>query len=180
MSELAVIAVVALIFVGPQRLPGLLRTAGEWIGKLRRLTTEVRAQTGIDEILREEGIDGVRELRSLLRGEVGNRNWGGKSPVYEGAAEPQLSDEYPVEGADAGNALPDDLWNPDGTNPSSPAPSEDLAPDEIAQAPESERLKNLEEIAQPESALGPEAESAPLQSESEEGELPPRAGTPAP
>ncbi|OQX68306.1 MAG: hypothetical protein B6A08_11100 [Sorangiineae bacterium NIC37A_2] len=113
MSELAVIGVVALIFVGPQKLPGLLRTAGEWVGKLRRLTTEVRAQTGIDEILREEGIDGVRELRALLRGEVGNRNWQGKSPSYEAGAEPQETDEYPVEGADIGDALPDDLWFPE-------------------------------------------------------------------
>lgn len=126
MSELAVIGVVALIFVGPQRLPGLLRTAGDWVAKLRRLTTQVRAQTGIDEILREEGIDGVRELRSLLRGEMGNRNWGGKAPVYEGGAEPQVSDEYPIEGADAGDVLPDDLWTPEPNK--AEGPSEAVTP----------------------------------------------------
>lgn len=146
MSELAVIGVVALIFVGPERLPGLLRTAGEWIGKLRRLTTEVRAQTGIDEILKEEGIDGVRELRALLRGEVGNRNWAGKAATYEGAAEPQVSDEYPVEGADAGDALPDDLWSQDTAAPrsensteasASPPPTASPTPDVAPSAHES-------------------------------------------
>ena len=68
--ELALVAVVALMVVGPKKLPGLMRTLGEWVGKIRKMTTEMRAQTGIDEILRQEGIDGVHELRSLLRGEI--------------------------------------------------------------------------------------------------------------
>jgi len=52
------IAIVALIVVGPRRLPEMLGTLGRWVAKLRHMTTEVRRQTGIDEILREEGISG--------------------------------------------------------------------------------------------------------------------------
>ena len=52
------IAIVALVIVGPHKLPGVARTVGQWIRKLRLFTTEMRAQTGIDEILREEGIEG--------------------------------------------------------------------------------------------------------------------------
>jgi sec-independent protein translocase protein TatB len=67
-SELLVIAVVALVAVGPEKLPGMLRTLGEWIRKMRNLTYEVRAQSGIDEILRAEGLHGgINELKSLVR-----------------------------------------------------------------------------------------------------------------
>lgn len=110
MSEVAVIGVVALVVVGPKKLPTMLRTMGEWVGRARRMITEVRAQTGIDDILREEGIDGVKELRSLLRGELAQiKNATARPFDYDGGAEPDLRDEYPVEGADAGDALPEDL-----------------------------------------------------------------------
>jgi len=109
MSEVAVIGVVALVVVGPKKLPTMLRTLGEWVGRARRLITEVRAQTGIDDILREEGIDGVKELRSLLRGELAQIKNATRSFDYDGGGEPDLKDEYPVEGADAGDALPEDL-----------------------------------------------------------------------
>ena len=36
-SELVVIAVVALIAIGPKELPGVLRMVGQWIGKARRI-----------------------------------------------------------------------------------------------------------------------------------------------
>jgi sec-independent protein translocase protein TatB len=109
MSEIAVVGVVALVVVGPQRLPGMLRTMGEYVGKLRRMVTQVRAQTGIDDILREEGIDGVKELRSLLRGEMAHAQAQARPGAYDSNAKPDLRDEYPVEGADAGDALPEDL-----------------------------------------------------------------------
>lgn len=106
------VALVALVFVGPEKLPGMMRATGEWVGKLRRLTSDMRAQTGIDDILREEGIDGVRELRTLLRGEHVVRS-GVRSTVPQNSDEPdvlpELLDEFPVEGVDAMGVLPDDL-----------------------------------------------------------------------
>ncbi len=107
-SEILLIAFIALIVVGPQKLPAMLLSVGRGIAKIRRLTNDVRAQTGIDEILREEGIDGVRELRSLLRGEVAAARARGQDP-HDDAVELDESQEYPPEGADAGGALPDDL-----------------------------------------------------------------------
>lgn len=116
LTELALIAVVTLIVVGPQKLPKMLRTLGEWIAKLRRLTTEVRAQTGIDDILRQEGIDGgLSELRSILRGDLSGvgRSFPRRLEVpadpYADAIELDRTREYPPEGADAAGALPDDL-----------------------------------------------------------------------
>ncbi len=54
--EITVVGLVALIVVGPQKLPQMMRTAGEWVGRLQKMTADMRVQTGIDDILREEGI----------------------------------------------------------------------------------------------------------------------------
>lgn len=117
LSEIALIAVVALVVVGPQKLPGMLRTLGQWMGKLRRLTTEVRAQTGIDDILRNEGIDGgLTELRGILRGDLraaGRMVSEPQNDPYRDSIEADPFREYPLEGADAQGALPDDLVDDD-------------------------------------------------------------------
>ena len=110
--EVVVIAIVALLAVGPRRLPGMLRDLGNWLRKLRKMTTDVRAQTGIDDILRAEGLSGgLNELRSLMRG-------GAPAPAptpYRAHEDPysnadiDVAREYPPEGADAKGAMPDDL-----------------------------------------------------------------------
>ncbi|MBI4701903.1 MAG: twin-arginine translocase TatA/TatE family subunit [Deltaproteobacteria bacterium] len=49
-GEILVIAIVLLVVVGPRELPRLLRSMGRGINKLRTMSTELRAQSGIDEI----------------------------------------------------------------------------------------------------------------------------------
>jgi sec-independent protein translocase protein TatB len=113
-SEVVLIGVVTLVAVGPQRLPGMLRNFGAWMRKLRKMTTEVRQQTGIDEMLRAEGLHGgLNELRSLMRGGGGIP---APAPVPQrpiedpyGGIEFDVTQEYPPEGPDAQGALPDDL-----------------------------------------------------------------------
>jgi len=56
--ELALIGVVALLVVGPDRLPGLARTIGLWVGRIRRYVSSVR-----DDIEREIQAD---ELKKIL------------------------------------------------------------------------------------------------------------------
>ena len=41
--ELTIIAVVALVVIGPERLPKVARTAGHWIGRGRRFVASVKA-----------------------------------------------------------------------------------------------------------------------------------------
>ena len=41
--ELTVIAVVALLVIGPERLPKVARTAGMWLGRARRMVASVKA-----------------------------------------------------------------------------------------------------------------------------------------
>jgi sec-independent protein translocase protein TatB len=122
MSELLVICVVALIAVGPKKLPGMLHQLGQWIRKLRNMTNDMRSQTGIDDLLRSEGLHGgLNELRGLLRGNHGISfdppHVTSHAPVITSAVvddpyanvDIDTSREYPLEGADAYGALPDDL-----------------------------------------------------------------------
>jgi sec-independent protein translocase protein TatB len=58
-SELLVIAVVALIVIGPERLPKVARTAGHLFGRLQRYVNDVKA-----DIQREMELDELKKLRS--------------------------------------------------------------------------------------------------------------------
>ena len=42
--ELALIMLIALLIVGPERLPRLLSTVGHWIGRMKKLTTQLKAE----------------------------------------------------------------------------------------------------------------------------------------
>jgi len=55
--ELALIGVVALLVVGPERLPGMARTVGLWVGRIRRYVGQVR-----DDIEREIRAEELREM----------------------------------------------------------------------------------------------------------------------
>jgi sec-independent protein translocase protein TatB len=50
-SEIVVIAVVALIAIGPKELPAVLRTVGQYMGKIRRMASEFQGQ--FQEAMRE-------------------------------------------------------------------------------------------------------------------------------
>ena len=50
-GELLVIGVVALIAIGPKELPTVLRTVGQWMGKVRRMASEFQSQ--FQEAMRE-------------------------------------------------------------------------------------------------------------------------------
>jgi sec-independent protein translocase protein TatB len=56
-GELLLVALVALLVLGPERLPGAARTAGLWVGRLKRsfnaIKQEVEREIGADEIRRQ-------------------------------------------------------------------------------------------------------------------------------
>lgn len=65
-SELLLVAVVAILVVGPKELPGLLRSLGRMLGKLRSTADEFRKQ--FDEAVREAGAEDLqREMQSLRK-----------------------------------------------------------------------------------------------------------------
>ena len=68
--ELTIIAVVALIVIGPERLPKVARTAGHWIGRGRRFVASVKAD--IDREIKAE------ELKQILEQQAQKAN-----PLHE-------------------------------------------------------------------------------------------------
>ena len=58
-GELVVIGVVALIAIGPKELPGVLRTTGVWMGKIRRMANEFQDQ--FREAMREAEMEDLKK-----------------------------------------------------------------------------------------------------------------------
>lgn len=69
-SEMAVIAVVALIVLGPKELPNALKTAAQWMRTARKLAREF--QSGVDQIVREAELDEARKtVQQVTRVNIG-------------------------------------------------------------------------------------------------------------
>ena len=67
-SELLVIAVVAIIVVGPKELPRLMRTFGHYVGKLRRMAADFQRQ--FEDAVRDSEIDEVRKAMQDLHAQA--------------------------------------------------------------------------------------------------------------
>ena len=65
-TELLLVGIVALVVLGPDRLPGAVRTAGLWIGRIKRsfsaIKAEVEREIGADEIRRQLHNEQILEL----------------------------------------------------------------------------------------------------------------------
>jgi len=63
--ELAIIAVIALLVIGPERLPKAARTAGLWVGRARRMVTDVKAD--IDREIRDGDLAELKKAGEELK-----------------------------------------------------------------------------------------------------------------
>ena len=73
LPEMIIIAIVALIFIGPDKLPGVLRSIGKGLVELKRATSDVRStvQEEMQKIEDEIEIKEVRESAQDLKNEFG-------------------------------------------------------------------------------------------------------------
>jgi len=68
-SEMAVVALIALLVIGPKELPNTMRMVGRWTRKARALTREFRS--GFDEMVREAELEDVRKtVESAKAGDI--------------------------------------------------------------------------------------------------------------
>ena len=58
-SELLIIVIVAVLVIGPKDLPLAMRTAGRWIGKMRKISGHFRA--GLDAMVREAEMEDMEK-----------------------------------------------------------------------------------------------------------------------
>lgn len=72
--ELIVICVVALLVLGPDKLPGAIKTLGLWIGRLRRsfnnIRREIEQEVGADEIRRQLRNEAIMEKFNTTKNQV--------------------------------------------------------------------------------------------------------------
>jgi sec-independent protein translocase protein TatB len=83
-SELMVIAVVALIVIGPERLPKVARTVGLLFGRMQRYVNDVKA-----DINREMALDELRKLQANIQDTANSLEQSMKQEV--GAVESDLN-----------------------------------------------------------------------------------------
>lgn len=136
-SELLMIAVVAIVVIGPKDMPRALRTAGRWVAKVRRVSGHFRA--GIETMIREA------EMEEL------ERKWREQNEQIM-AAHPDTGGEYDEDGASASAA------SAEARIASAPAASADARAATVAPAPASSPkeqvavAKRVEPVEQPELA----------------------------
>lgn len=89
-TEIVLIGLVALLVVGPERLPELVRTTGRWIGRAQRLAREMRTELERDV--------GAREIGQLKRDF--DTNVLNQSVSPDGDATPKTPAQTPAKGPD--------------------------------------------------------------------------------
>jgi sec-independent protein translocase protein TatB len=96
-TELIIVVIVALVFIGPKELPGALRTVGRWIGKIRGMARHF--QTGLDAMIRESELEEMekkwREENERIMREYPALPGEGGTPDEPGLPLGDLADETP-------------------------------------------------------------------------------------
>ncbi|CAN5654286.1 hypothetical protein BH10PSE6_BH10PSE6_46680 [soil metagenome] len=152
--ELLVIAVVALLVIGPKELPKLLRSWGNWMSQMRGMASEFRGH--VDEMVRQSELD---EVKKQLEGAPGldlqalDPTKQIKQHIQEGMAEGEKAM------AEAKATFDNPLAEPESA-PQVGAPEPQLA---AASAPETVPTAALETV--PESAPVVTTEATPTQVE---------------
>ncbi len=98
-SELLVVLLVAIVVIGPKDLPIALRTAGKWIGKMRRMSAHFRS--GVEAMIREAELEEMekkwREQNAAIMAQ--NPVTSAETPPAVAAHEPVA---HPAASAEAG------------------------------------------------------------------------------
>jgi sec-independent protein translocase protein TatB len=121
-GEMIVIGIVALIAIGPKELPTVLRSAGQWIGKIRRMANEFQGQ--FQEAIREAELTDLKKHAEDISSSVTNFD-----PLADTQKEMEKAFEMPDPMASppsSGEALPDGAKLPAGAIPTAELPQIDV------------------------------------------------------
>lgn len=122
-DEMLFTAIVAIVVIGPKDLPRALRTAGRWIGKMRRISGHFRA--GIETMIRDA------ELEEM------EKKWREQNAAIMAAHPPAASAEAALIGTDPGTTPPSQTTVDPVAPPAQPLPAPDMpAPDQPAPSQE--------------------------------------------
>ncbi len=170
--EMALIALIALLVIGPKELPKAMRSLAKWVRKARSMAREF--QSGIDDMVRDADLDDARKaveaaksfnvgktLEQTIDPTGGLRD---EAKELEGEMAREAAAEDAGDGAEAPEAPGDDAGD-DGAQDDAPeddaagdeAPGDDAAGDEAEGATVVEHPLH---IAPPDSVTPPEPEAA--------------------
>lgn len=126
-SELLILGIVTLVFVGPKELPVFLRTLGRYAGTVRRHANEFKAQ--FDAAMREAELDSMRKEVEQMQTSINSEVMKAKSTFDEAGAAaridpPKTDATEPLTSAPS-SPLPSPAASP---SPSTPAPEESPPP----------------------------------------------------
>jgi sec-independent protein translocase protein TatB len=107
-SELLLIAVIAIIAIGPKDLPLAMRTAGRWIAKVRKVSGHFRA--GVETMIREAELDEME------------KEWKAKNAEIMTAHPPGAAAEDALVGQDPGTTFAEPLASDAPVTASKPSP----------------------------------------------------------
>jgi Tat protein translocase TatB subunit len=109
-TEILIIGVILIVAVGPEKMPGLLKAVVKGYREFRKATRDLRASTGIDEILEDEDLKSLRQpLYIPDKPKPAPRTGQGSSlkaaspkaaPASRELTEAEHDDEIPTEGVD--------------------------------------------------------------------------------
>ncbi|HEX9397633.1 MAG TPA: Sec-independent protein translocase protein TatB [Burkholderiales bacterium] len=102
-SELLVIGIVALIVIGPEKLPRVARTIGHLAGRLQRYVSDVKA-----DINREIELDELRKMRDSMQKAASDINSGVSAELDKTERELNQTVEAVVEAKPLDEKNPDD------------------------------------------------------------------------
>ncbi|MFV2061316.1 MAG: Sec-independent protein translocase protein TatB [Gammaproteobacteria bacterium] len=154
-AEFAIIGVVALLVIGPDKLPGLARTAGLWVGKVRgfinSVKTEIDAELKMDEIKNavKGGNNSLHEISEIIN-ETRNEFKNSINPngsIKEAIDAPAPDDDVENKPDYQVKAIPDDFDDEDDSAHNDVEDdfiddyNSDYTIDEIEQAPKPEPVK---------------------------------------
>lgn len=144
--ELALIAVVAMIVVGPERLPGLARTAGLWLGKARRMVADVKAEVD-RELHLEEIKQSLREQGHLTEINDIKKDLANRVKAIQGDIQAEFDDPGPPPGWRPGavSAPPPPDWKPPASDSPGESSSSEILP---ALPPSLEKKEGQEKLIQ--------------------------------
>ena len=123
-SELLIIVIVAVLVIGPKDMPLAMRTAGRWIGKMRKISGHFRA--GLDAMVREAEMEDMEKKWKAQNEKIMREHPDGASEMEPTGAlpSPRSPPAVAAEPAEAADATPP---------PASAGPAE-TAPDASAEA----------------------------------------------
>ena len=149
-GELVVIGIVALIAIGPKELPTVLRTLGQFMGKVRRMASEFQGQ--FQEAMREAEMADLKKQAEDLKSSVSDLT----------SFDPMASTKKEIESAfvmpEVGTAS---------------EPSTDAAPAAPAALPEPQQQQQQQQEAQDVNVLLPEPPSPVSEKDFAPAEVPP-------